>query len=163
MAVLVTWLSNNKSHKRSHNILVTFSENGRQYGFVSRDSVVPLEHLTKPLPLGLLPSLSTYVVAEHNCLRRFCPELLVQSRKCHMTLTYPWQHRNSHLSGFIFPYVNRTAISHMRCLHLYLYLIHNQSACTIPSLYYHHLGLLPVYPHLLFCYHARRLWQFLFT
>ena len=115
MAVLVTWLSNSKSHMRSRGILVTFpkmADNTVVYpairGFRLNDS-------TKPLRLGLLPSLSTYVVAEHNCLRRFCPELPVQSRECHMTtLAYPWQHRNSHLSGVIFPYVNRTAISHMR-------------------------------------------------
>ena len=47
LAILVTWLSSSKSHMRSHNIRVTFSENGRQYGFVCRDLAVPLEQFNQ--------------------------------------------------------------------------------------------------------------------
>ena len=67
--------------------------------------------------LGLFPSSRTYVAAKHYLLSQFCAEPAVKSRECHMTMrVQPWQHRNSHLSGVIFHYVNKPAMSHMRCL-----------------------------------------------
>ena len=57
MAVLVTWLSNSKSHMRSRGILVTFSENGGQHGFVSHNSAVPLERFDQTFTFRIAPVL----------------------------------------------------------------------------------------------------------
>ena len=116
MAVLVTWLSNSKSHMRSRGILVTFSENGRQHGFVSHNSAVPLERFDQTFTFRIAP-----VLKHVHSSRTQLFKAILSRTSCAVTLM---SHDNARVSKatqeftpfrcHIFPYVNRTAISHMR-------------------------------------------------